>query len=84
MIWLVFYQPWYSIGYEKMNSSAIVDNIDLYINDEPMPGTITDRSLLEGFLVERILSGQPMILRVDQLPGWEQMPNDTRSIEQIF
>lgn len=84
MIWLAFYQAGSSIGYERMDSFAIVGNTDFYLNDEQVPGKVTDRSLLEGFLVERIQSGQPSILRVDQLPGWEQAQPDTRSIEQIF
>ena len=84
MIWLAFYQAGSSIEYERMDSFAIIDNRDLYFNGEKMLGTVTDRSLLEHFMVDCINSGQPMILRVDQLPGWEEEQTDTRSIEQIF
>ena len=84
MIWLAFYQAGSSIEYERMDSFAIIDNRDLYFNGEKMIGTVTDRSLLEGFLVDRINSGQPSILRVDLLPGWEEKQPDTRDITEIF
>lgn len=84
MLWLIFYQPGWVVGYERLDSFAIVDNREFYFNDRKLPGTVTNRETLEQFLVDHILKGQPVVLRVDQLPGWEQAKPDTRSVEQIF
>ena len=86
MIWLA----WENVnepgkyGYERLDNFAVVAN-QLFLNDEVVGrGTVVDAEKLEQFLIDRVLSNQPMIVYVHQLPGWEPKVKDTRSIEQIF
>ena len=68
-------------GYERLDSFAVTTSPrpQLFLNKELVTrGTVEDAEKLEQFLIDQVLSGQPMILYVHLLPGWEPKRRTTR------